>query len=143
TPDKLDQAIQDVAKEQGFPPPLIMPFPPLAVGAPGTFQIRIDTGLTDAAKALGSTEDELKKAIADNKSLADVARERGVDVKVVSDALKSKRRTELDAGVAAGKLPKEMADRLKSHLDEEIDHMIQMPGRRARGVFRIERSVVT
>jgi len=139
--DKLDQAIQDVSKEQGMlPPPLLMPLP---AGGPGTFQLRIDTGLTEAAKALGMSEDELKKATADGKSLADVAKARGVDPKIVADALRAGRKSQLDAAVAAGKLPKDIADRLTAHLDEEIDHLVQLPGFAARGIFRFERSVVT
>jgi hypothetical protein len=143
TPEKLDQAIQDVTKEQGLPPPLMLPSPPIGrADVPGTFQIKIDSPLTEAARALGVSEDELKKSVGEGKSIADIARARGMDVKVVADALKAKRRSELDAAVAAGKLPKDMADRLKAHLDQEIDLLIQSPAFGARGVFHIERSAI-
>jgi hypothetical protein len=139
TPERLDQALQDVAREQGMPMPMMMPFPPIAVGAPGTFSIRVDPGLTPAAKALGLTEDQLKTEVS-TKSLNEVAKAHNVDPKVVADALKAQRRADIDAAVGTGKLTAQLADRLKAHVDEEIDHLMQVPGFRGRGVFRIERS---
>ena len=146
TPEKLDQALQDVAKEQGFPPlPLAVPLPgrPIPVGPPGTFSLQIDAGFEAAAKAIGISDDQLKTESASGKSLADIAKAHNVDPKVVADALKAQRRADIDTAVAAGKLPADIANRLKSHLDEEIDRLIQLPGfARGRGVFRFERSVV-
>lgn len=43
--------------------------------------------LATAADALGISEDELKAALRDGKSIADVAEEQGVDVQTVIDAL--------------------------------------------------------
>jgi hypothetical protein len=143
TPEKLDQAIQDVAQTQGFPPPLMVPFPPIGrADMPGTFQIKIDSPFGEAARAIGISDDQLKTEIAAGKSLADIARAHNIEPKVVGDALKAKRRSELDAAVAVGKLSKDMADRLKSHLDQEIDLLMQSPALGGRGIFHIERSVV-
>jgi len=143
TPEKLDQAMQDVAKTQGFPPPLTVPFPPIGrADLPGTFQVRIESPFVEAARTMGISDDQLKKDMAEGKSLADIARAHNVDPKVVADALKAKRRSELDAAVAAGKLPKDQAEQLKSHLDQEIDFLMQSPAFGARGIFHIERSVV-
>jgi hypothetical protein len=151
TPEKLDQAMQDVAKEQGFPhtpnasPPLMMPFPggPNPIGSPGTFTLQIDPGFEAAAKAIGISEDQLKTESKTGKSLADIAKAHNVDPKVVADALKAQRRADIDSAVSAGKLPADIATRLKSHLDEEIDRLVQHPGLvGGRGIFRFERSVV-
>jgi hypothetical protein len=147
TPEKLDQAMQDVAKEQGFPnasPPLMVPFPPMpAEGLPGSFTLRIDTGFEAAAKAIGISEDQLKTESKQGKSLAEIAKAHNVDPKGVADALKAQRRTDIDKAVADGKLPADIATRLKAHLEEEIDRLIQLPGFAAgRGIFRFERSVV-
>jgi membrane-bound lytic murein transglycosylase B len=141
TPERLDQAIQDVAKEQGMPPlPLLLPPARVAIdGGPGTFSLKLDTDLSVAAKALAISEEQLRKEAA-TASLNDVARAHGVDAKVVADALKAERRANLDKAVADGKIPADIADRLKSHLDDEIDHLMRMPGVRGNLVFRFERA---
>jgi transposase len=63
---------------------------------------------------------------------------------VVADALKTERRAELDKAVAEGSLPREVADRLKSHVDTEIDHLMQLSGLGGEGLFtiRLEQPVV-
>src|SRR5215813_4440720 len=120
--DRLQSAMQDATKEVGFPGPLLAP-PGLMIGtAPtGTFNIRIDPGIAAAAKALGMTEDQLRKEWP-AKSLTDLAKARNVDPKVVADALKAQRRADLDKAVAEKKLPADLAERLKSNMDEMIDH---------------------
>jgi hypothetical protein len=144
TAEKLDQAIQDVAKSDGFAPPFLMPLPVppmIGQGEPGTFSIRIDSGFGAAAKALGMSEEQLRKEAA-NKSLTDVAKAHNVDPKVVADALKAQRRSDLDKAVADGHLPTRMADRLKADLDKEIDRLMELPGVAGGAIFRFERSVV-
>jgi hypothetical protein len=141
TPERLDQAIQDTAKEQGLPPPLVLPGPGLPIGAPGAFSVRIDAGFGAAAQALGISEDQLHKESV-GKSLADVARAHNVDPKVVADALKAQRRADLEKAIADGKLPTQIADRLKANLDQEIDRLMQLPGPTGKGVFHFERSVI-
>jgi hypothetical protein len=143
TPEKLDQAIQDVAKTQGLPPPLMMSFPPIGrADLPGTFHIKIESPFGEAARVMGISDDQLKKEMADGRSLTDIARAHNVDPKVVGDALKAKRRSELDAAVTVGKLPQDQAERLKSQLDQEIDFLMRSAAFGARGIFHIERSVV-
>ena len=83
-------------------------FPPIGrADLPGTFQVKIESPFVEAARTMGISDDQLKKDMAEGKSLADIARAHNVDPKVVADALKAKRRSELDAAVAAGKLPKD------------------------------------
>jgi hypothetical protein len=147
TPERLDQAIQHTARDQGLPPPLLMPFPGpgLTIGTPatGAFSVHIDSGFGAAAKVLGITEDQLRKEAA-GKSLTDVAHAHNVDPKVVADALKGQRRADLDKAAADGKLPAQLVDRLRAELDQEIDRLMQLPGIAAgNAVFRFERSVVS
>jgi hypothetical protein len=122
TAEKLKQAMEEASKEVGIPPGhMVAPFP--AAG----FRIQIDPGFGVAARALNITEDQLRKEW-QGKSLADVAKEHNVDPRVVADALKAQRAAELDKAVAEGNLPAQMAERLKAHLDEEIEHFMNVPG---------------
>jgi hypothetical protein len=143
TPDRLQQAIQDATRDVGFAPPLLGPLP--AVGAPGAFGLKIESPLAVAAKALGMSEDQLRKEQSGGKSLADVARAHNVDPKVVADALKAQRRADVDRAVAAGALPRTIAERITSHIDDEVDHLLQLAPTGADGLFtiRLEQSVST
>lgn len=140
--DRLQQAIQDTTKEVGVPPPLLAP--PLA-GAPGAFSLKIESPFASAAKVLGITEDQLKTEQAAGKSLADIARAHNVDPKVVGDAIKAQRLADLDKAVTDGGLPKDVADRMKSHIDDEVAHILQAVPSGPNGVFsiRLEQSLST
>jgi hypothetical protein len=130
TSDKLEQALEEVAKEQGFRGPPMVPFGPgIAAFTPGaeTFTIEIDPGLAAAARALGMTEDQLRKEWP-SKSLTDIARARNVDPRMVADAITAQRRADLDRAVADKQLSADMANRLKSHLDMAIDRFMQRGG---------------
>jgi hypothetical protein len=135
TPDRVDVAMQDAAKEVGFPMPLVAPFPPSM--PPGAFSLRIEAPFAAAAKAIGISEDQLRKEQTAGKSLADVAKARNVDPKTVGEAIKAQRRADLDKAVADGGLPKAVADRIKSHLDTEIDHLLQAGAIGGQGLFTI------
>ena len=135
TPDRLQQAIQDATRDVGFAPPLPGPLP--TVGAPGAFSLKIESPLAAAAKALGMSEDQVRKEQAGGKSLADVARAHNVDPRLVADALKAQRRADIDKAVADGALPRNIADRLKSHIDDEVDHLLQLAPTGANGLFTI------
>ena len=143
TPDRLQQAIQDATRDVGFAPPLPGPLP--AVGAPGAFSLKIGSPLAAAAKALGMSEDQLRNEQSGGKSLADVARAHHIDPHMVADALKAQRRADVDKAVADGALPKNIADRIKSHIDDEVDHLLQLAPTGADGLFtiRLERSLST
>jgi hypothetical protein len=72
TSDKLDQAIQDVAREVG-------PVPLLGVGVPGmqakpAFTVRIASPFAAAAKAIGISENQLRQEQKGGKSLGEIAR---------------------------------------------------------------------
>ncbi|QHW33128.1 hypothetical protein GZH47_21525 [Paenibacillus rhizovicinus] len=67
--------------------------------------------LTASAKLFGLSADELKKELAAGKSLADVAKEKGVDVQTLIDAQKQTIVDSLNAAVTAGKMTQEQADK--------------------------------
>ena len=121
--DKLQQAIQDANKESGLPAPMLTP-PMIGGGMPGTFAVRVMSPFQPAAQAIGITEDQLRTEQAAGKSLADVARAHNVDPTRVADAMKAQRRSEIDKAVSDGVMPKDAADKIKSHIDEEIDHLM-------------------
>jgi hypothetical protein len=144
TPQRLQQAIDETSQALGFPPPLIGS--PRSVGVPAgnAFKIELSPDQAAVAKALGISEDQLRKEwpVSDGRSLTDVARAHNVDPKIVADALKAKRRADLDAAVAQGGLPADVANRLKANLDREIDGLMQISGAPGGGqvMIRVEKS---
>ncbi len=71
---------------------------------------RIGHGIEAAATALGVTSDELRTALRDGQTIAEVAAEKGVDVQTVIDAMAAEVKTHLDEEVAAGERTQEEAD---------------------------------
>jgi hypothetical protein len=89
--------------------------------------------LTDS---LGLDADELRAALAEGKSLADVAAEQGVAVEDLSAALVAEAEERIDDAVAEGMLDAERAEDMKAGLAERIDdHINRVPGERAGGEF--------
>jgi hypothetical protein len=84
--------------------------------------------LAVAAEALGMTEDELRAALSEGSSLADVAEEQGVDVQTVIDALVAAATAELDERVAAGDLDEERAAEIEAGLVERITAKVNGEG---------------
>jgi len=142
--DRLQQAIEDTTKEVGFPPPPLLG-PSAMVGVPGAMVMKIGSPFASAAKVLGISEDQLQKEQAAGKSLADIARAHNVDPKVVGDAIKAQRRADIDKAVADKSVPAELADRMRSHIDEEVDHILQAVPNGPDGTFtiRLEQAVST
>jgi hypothetical protein len=128
--DRLQQAIQDTSKEVGLPPPVL--------GASGAFSLKIESPFATAAKALGITEAQLQKEQAAGKSLNQIARDHGVDPKVIGDAVSAQRRADVDKAVSDGSLPKDVADRIKSHIDDEVEHILQVVPNGLNDVFTLE-----
>lgn len=69
---------------------------------------RVD--LSVVAEALGMTEDELRSAFQADKTVADLAAEKGVDLQTVIDGIVASHKARLDEKVAAGDLTQEEAD---------------------------------
>ncbi|SFJ45689.1 hypothetical protein SAMN02799624_04630 [Paenibacillus sp. UNC496MF] len=80
--------------------------------------------LEASAKLLGVTTDALKQELADGKSLADVAKEKGVDVQKLIDAQKQAIVDGLNAAVKAGKLTQEQADKISAEVGSIAEKIV-------------------
>jgi hypothetical protein len=89
----------------------------------------VGANLDAAAEALGVTAAELRDALQDGKSIADVAGEKGVDVQTVIDALVADATAKIDEKVAAGDLDADRAAELKENLADRITEMVNHEGR--------------
>ena len=99
-----------------------------------------DEKLDAAAKALGITTDDLRSALRDGKSIADVAKDKNVDVNKVIDAMVGAAQARIDQAKTDGKITAEQADRLKADLKDRITKLVNgdfgARGDRGRGPGR-------
>lgn len=86
-----------------------------------------------AADVLGTTQDALRSALRDGRSLADVAREKGVDEQALVDALVTAAQERLTRAVEAGRLTQEQADQRRAGLEQRVQDTVERPGRPRRG----------
>lgn len=89
----------------------------------------VKASLEVAATALGATPEELRTARRDGRSLADVARAKGVDPKTVVDALVADARARIGEAVAAGRLTQAQADERLAGLEERMTAVVERAGR--------------
>lgn len=135
-------AVSSIASAQDEAPPSTeQPAPPADVpedapeGAPeGCRGPHERPGLEAAAEALGMSLDELREALRDGQTLAEVAEARGVDVDVVIEAMVSVAEEHLAEKVAAGELTQEEADERLAEIRERVTERVNSdePPRRAR-----------
>jgi hypothetical protein len=86
-----------------------------------------------AAKTLGFDPAQLKRAMADGKSIADLASEKGIALQQIKDAMLAAGKFELTALVQQGKLTQAQADERQRGLPADIDKMIALkPGAASR-----------
>lgn len=81
--------------------------------------------LTAAADALGMTTDELRDALADGFTLADVAQAQGVAVEDLVAALVAAAEERIDDAVADGRLTAEEAEQRKAELTERMTERVE------------------
>ncbi len=81
-------------------------------------------GLDAAATALGISEEDLRTALADDKSIAEVAKEKGVDVQKVIDAMVADTKTRLAEEVKAGRITQAQADERLKDLESRITDLV-------------------
>jgi len=93
---------------------------------------RFRMGLDTAAGFLGVSPDDLRIAIEDGKSLAQVAKDRGKPVDGLVDALVDAQTSGLDKAVAAGTLTISRRNHIASRLRERTEDFVNG----VRGVFR-------
>ena len=89
---------------------------------------RLSTGtqLNAAARAIGISVDQLRAELA-GSSLAQVARNHGVDPGNVATAMKSSSDAQVDAAVSGGRLPAAQAVERKAQADQRIDRLMAQP----------------
>lgn len=91
---------------------------------PGAFLPSRGTHLDAAASYLGLDEAELRAALRDGKSLADVAEDEGKSVDGLVDALVADEKKELAEAVEDGRLTDAQRDRIESTLEERITDFV-------------------
>ena len=89
--------------------------------------------LTAAAEYLRVTEAELRTALQDGRSLADVAETEGKSVDGLKEALVAEARTRLDQAVSDEKLTREQADAILEQMQERIDAVVETAGKERWG----------
>ncbi len=93
-------------------------------GFRGGMRERMGANLETAAKALGISEDDLKAELKDGKTLAEVAKEKGVDKQKVIDALVAEAKARGAEAVKAGKITQAQADEHLENATERITKMV-------------------
>src|SRR2546423_3144521 len=73
-----------------------------------------------AAKALGITTDDMRTALRDGKSIAQIAKDKNVDVNKVIDPMVVAAQARIDQAKNDGKIDQAQADRLKAGLKDRI-----------------------
>jgi hypothetical protein len=90
-----------------------------------------------AARYLGMTQAELRNALEDGKTLAQVARDRGKSVDGLVDALVAPAELKLNRAVEEGRLTQaeksEMLSRLREHLTDVVNGRLEPPFHRGPG----------
>jgi hypothetical protein len=82
-------------------------------------------GLESAADYLGLTEAELREALRDGKSLAELAQEEGKSVDGLVDALVAEQTSRLNDAVEDGRLTDAQRDEIVAGLRERIERMVE------------------
>ncbi len=93
-----------------------------------------------AADKLGITVDELTTQLKDGKTVADLAKEKGIDINIIIDAFMAERQETLTQAVTDGRITQEQADQMLENMRDMIeDHlngempMLERGGRGGRG----------
>lgn len=84
--------------------------------------------LTAAAKALGMSESDLTTAVEGGKSVAQVAKDKGVDVQKVIDAIVASDTAEFAAAVKAGTMTQAQADQMTANLAQHVTDEVNGTG---------------
>lgn len=91
------------------------------IGMKGVFGAR---DLASSASVLGMSEDELKTGLESGKSLADLAKEKNVDVQKLIDAQTEAIKAAIQEAVASGKLTQEQADKQLADAAEVAERIV-------------------
>lgn len=97
---------------------------PRGVGVPGGPRAFVRQQLEAVAKVLGITPQELMQSVRDGKTIGDLARENNVPLQQVVDVLVAPIKERLDAGVKAGELTQDQANRILAGRRAEVELML-------------------
>ncbi len=100
---------------------------------PGRHALR--GGLAAAARAIGISKEELRTAVRNGRSIAEVAQSKGVDVQKVIDAIVAEAKDRLAAKVQSGALSQARADQKLANLSQRVTNFVNRTGapRHGRG----------
>jgi lambda repressor-like predicted transcriptional regulator len=126
--EKLSAIVDELVEQTGGPHPgfgLRGPGlgPPDKDFFPGVFP-GIDL-MGTAGDYLGMDDADVRKALGDGKSLADLAKDKGKSVEGLEDALRDELRKDADQAVDDGALTKAQADRIVGKLGSAVDKLVQ------------------
>jgi len=128
--ERLGQQKQVVPNGNGFPG-----MPGFGKGGFGPgFGLKGDSLLTVAANALGMTEADLRTALSEGKSIADVAKEKNVDVQTIVDKVVESYKAKLDQAVTNQDITQKQADAVLARVKEQVtaqinaQHLVRGPG---------------
>jgi hypothetical protein len=96
----------------------------LPLASVDTIQFRIGPPFAAAAKLLGLTEEQLHQELKAGKTLAELAAARNVSRETLVQAIVEEEIKQLDQAVAAGKMPRELAERLKANARERANAIV-------------------
>jgi hypothetical protein len=92
---------------------------------PGASSVRFDRAQNTIASALGVTSQQLWDARGAGKSVADLAKEKNVDLTKVAEAALAVHGTQLDSAVNASMLTRAQADAMKALMKSRIENQFQ------------------
>jgi hypothetical protein len=131
--ENLDKMLDSARPQRGLPDKIR---PEGAAGdrgfLGGKFHFTFSRDLNETAQLLGVTGDELKKALKEGKSLADLANEKGVEVQKLIDLQVNAWTQKIDQALSEGKITQEQAEKLKSEAVDIATKMVNAKGTRDR-----------
>jgi transposase-like protein len=113
-PDRVAEAVQ----REGLPD-----------RGPGHRHGHFGAGLDAAAAAIGIDSEELRAALRDGSTVAEVAQAHDVDVQTVIDALVADAEKAVDEAVTDGRITEDRAAEIKANLPDGITAMVNGEGR--------------
>ena len=105
-------------------PPLGRHFGGRGFGGPGPMHHPHPAALHAAATYLGMTQAELRTALGNGKTLAQIAKDKGKTVDGLVQAMTAEATKKIDAAAAAGKITKDQAADMKAHLHDAITDLV-------------------
>ena len=97
-------------------------------GGPGGHHHGPPPGMDAAADYLGLSPQELREQLGDDKSLADIAKEKGKSVDGLKDAMKKAIEADLKKAVEDKRLTQQQADRILEDLESRLDEKVERTG---------------